>query len=133
MDIRDLRYFVTIVEEGSFSRAALRLRIAQPALSVKVRKLEAYLKTQLLLRGPHGVKPTEAGKLLLLRARAIVADLSRAEAEIRSLGHQPSGTVRIGLPGTISGILSVPLIARTRKKLSGNQNNNLRGDEWFCT
>ena len=115
MDIRDLRYFVTIVEEGSFSRAALRLRIAQPALSVKVRKLEAYLKTQLLLRGPHGVKPTEAGKLLLLRARAIVADLSRAEAEIRSLGHQPSGTVRIGLPGTISGILSVPLIARTRK------------------
>jgi LysR family nitrogen assimilation transcriptional regulator len=115
LDIRDLRYFVAIVEEGSFSRAALRLRVAQPALSLKVRKLEASLKTQLLLRGPHGVQPTDAGKLLLLRARAIVTDLSRAEAEIRSLGQKTSGTVRIGLPGTISGILSVPLIARTRK------------------
>ncbi|SMO56003.1 LysR family transcriptional regulator, nitrogen assimilation regulatory protein [Thalassovita litoralis] len=116
MDTRKLRYFATIVEEGSFSRAATRLNVAQPALSLHVKTLEQQLGTPLLIREAHGVRPTEAGALLAQRACAVLAELERTEDEIRSFGKMPSGTVRIGLPGTISGILAVPLIARTRER-----------------
>lgn len=115
MDIKQLRYFIAIVEEGSFSRAAQRIRIAQPALSLQVRKMEEALQTKLLLRGPQGVLPTEAGELLVKSARNILTSLSQTEDDLRSMGNEPSGVVRIGLPGTISSILSVPLIARIRK------------------
>lgn len=115
MDLKQLKYFVAIVEEGSFSKAALRVRIAQPALSLQVRKMEERLQTPLLVRRPQGVQPTEAGLMLLDRARTILTYMSQTEDEVRSLGRDPSGIVRIGLPGTISTILSVPLIARTRR------------------
>lgn len=115
MDIKQLRYFVAIVEEGSFSKAAKRVRIAQPALSLQVRKMEDALQTKLLLRGPQGVLPTEAGDLLVTSARKILTDLSQTEDDLRSMGREPSGVVRIGLPGTISSILSVPLIGRIRR------------------
>lgn len=114
MDLRQLRYFLAIAEEGSFSRAAGRLGVAQPALSLHVRKMEEALGTPLLLRGPHGVSTTEAGELLARRARTLLEDFDQTEEEVRSLGQEPTGTVRLGLPGTISGILSVPLIARCR-------------------
>jgi LysR family nitrogen assimilation transcriptional regulator len=116
MDIKQLRHFLAIVEEGSFSRAALRIGVAQPALSLRVRKMEEALGTPLLLRSAGGVTPTEAGELLARRARTLLADLDRTEEEIRSLGAEPSGKVRIGLPGTISGIVSVPLIALMRAR-----------------
>ncbi|SEM36551.1 regulatory helix-turn-helix protein, lysR family [Roseovarius azorensis] len=96
MDIKQLRYFVAIVEEGSFSKAAQRVRIAQPALSLQVRKMEEALQTKLLLRGPQGVLPTEAGELLVTSARKILTDLSNTEDDLRSMGREPSGVVRIG-------------------------------------
>lgn len=116
MDIKQLRYFVAIVEGGSFSAAAKQLRIAQPALSLQIRKIEDDLGIKLLLRGPQGVTTTEAGETLLHSARKILSDLSQTEDELRSMGQEPSGIVRIGLPGTISSILAVPLIARIRRK-----------------
>lgn len=115
MDIRQLRYFLAIVEEGSFSRAATRVNVAQPSLSIHIRKMEERLGTPLLLRGAHGVTPTEAGEVLAARARLMLADMAQTEEEIRSLGREPSGTVRVGLSGTISGILAVPLIARMHR------------------
>lgn len=116
MDLRQLRYFLAIVEEGSFSNAAKRLNVAQPALSLHVRKIEEELATPLLLRGPHGVTETEAGALLARRARTLLADLDRTKEEVRSLGQEPVGTVRLGLPGSISGILSLPLIVQCRAR-----------------
>lgn len=116
MDLRQLRYFLAIVEEGSFTRAAQRVNVAQPALSLHVRNMEEALGTPLLLRAPQGVSATEAGELLARRARSLLMDLERTEEEVRSLGREPMGTVRLGLPGTISGILSVPLIARCRDR-----------------
>lgn len=116
MDLRQLRYFLAIVEEGSFTRAAQRVNVAQPALSLHVRNMEEALGTPLLLRAPQGVTATEAGELLARRARSLLMDLERTEEEVRSLGREPMGTVRLGLPGTISGILSVPLIARCRER-----------------
>lgn len=119
LDIRRLRYFLTTVEEGSFSRAAQRLNVAQPALSLHVHKMEEALGVRLLFRGSKGVVPTEEGALLALRARTLLADLEQTEDEIRSFGKEPAGTVRLGLPGTISHILSVPLITRCRARYPG--------------
>lgn len=119
MDIRQLRYFLAIVEEGSFSRAAQRVHVAQPALSLHVRRMEEALGASLLIRGPGGVVATEEGELLASRARAILADMAQTEEAIRSFSGEPSGTVRLGLPGTISEILSVPLIARAQDLYPG--------------
>ncbi|MGN0934109.1 LysR family transcriptional regulator [Falsigemmobacter intermedius] len=110
MDIRQLRYFVAIAEQGSFSRAAALLHVAQPALSLHVRNMEADLGTKLLFRSPKGVIPTEAGAVLLCHARTIIGQLAVAEEEVRGQQADPSGEVRLGLPGTIGEVLSVPLI-----------------------
>lgn len=112
LDLRRLRYFLAIVEEGAFSRAAARLGVAQPALSLHVRRMEEELGTPLLLRSAAGVTPTEAGALLAERARGILADVERIEEEVRGLGAAPAGLVRIGLPGTIADMVAAPLIAR---------------------
>ncbi|TDK41205.1 LysR substrate-binding domain-containing protein [Antarcticimicrobium luteum] len=116
MDIRQLRYFVAIVEQGSFSRAAVILHVAQPALSLHVRNIEAELGTSLLFRTPKGVVPTEAGEILLRNARTIIDQLTITEEEVRGHQNDPAGVVRLGLPGTISEILSVPLIMAARSR-----------------
>ena len=72
IDMRQLRYFVAIVEQGSLSRAAEFLRVAQPAPSLHVRNMEADLGTALLFRSPRGVEPTEAGSILLRHARTFL-------------------------------------------------------------
>ncbi len=110
MDLRQLRYFVAIIEQGSFSRAANVLHIAQPALSLHVRNMEAELGAPLLFRSPKGVLPTEAGITLLRHARIILDQFLIAEEEVRGFQNDPSGEVRLGLPGTISQLLAVPLI-----------------------
>lgn len=110
MDIRQLRYFVAIVEQGSFSRAAQFLHVAQPALSLHVRNMETDLGTALLFRSPRGVEPTEAGAILLRHARIVLDQMTVAEEEIRGHQNDPAGEVRLGVPGTIGQILAVPLI-----------------------
>lgn len=116
MDLRRLRYFVAIVEHGSFSRAATALHVAQPALSLHVRNLEADLGTSLLFRSPQGVRPTEAGEILLRNARMIIDQFAATQHEIRGHAAEPEGEVRLGLPGTISETLAVPLILATNRR-----------------
>lgn len=116
MDLRQLRYFVAIVEQGSFSKAAATLNVAQPALSLHVRNMEADLGTPLLFRSPQGVVVTEAGEILLRNARLIIDQFAIVQEEIRGHEAEPSGEVRLGLPGTISQILSVPLIIAARRR-----------------
>jgi len=119
MDVRQLRYFVAIVEQGSFSRAAHVLNVAQPALSAHVRNMEADLGTQLLFRSPQGVVPTEAGMTMLRNARLIIDQFVVTEAEVRGHAAEVRGEVRIGIPGTISQKLSVPLILAVRARYPG--------------
>ena len=119
MDLRQLRYFIAIAEQGSFSKAATLLNVAQPALSLHVRNMEADLNTLLLFRSPQGVVPTEAGNILLKNARIILDQLTVTIEEIRGSEAHPAGEVRLGLPGTISQILSVPLITAARKHYPG--------------
>ncbi len=116
MDFRQLRYFLAIVEQGSITRASVTLGVAQPALSLHIKNMEQELGTRLLDRSRSGVTPTEAGALLERRARGILEDLARTEDDVRTLDTDPTGIVRIGLPGTISGIIALPLIEAARKR-----------------
>jgi LysR family nitrogen assimilation transcriptional regulator len=115
VDLRQLRYFVSIVQCGSISRASLQLNIAQPALSLHVRNMEADLGLPLLFRTPQGVQPTEAGLILLRNARLIIEQFEVAQREIRGSAAEPSGEVRLGLPSSISPLLGVPLVLAARK------------------
>lgn len=119
MDLRQLKYFIAIVECGAFSRAAQQLNVAQPSLTQHVQNMEAELGAKLLSRSRSGVVPTEEGVLLLERARAILGDFGRMREEIASVRNEPVGTVRLGLPTTVSDILSVPLITRCRDRYPG--------------
>ena len=116
MDLRQLRYFTAIVEQGSFSKAALKLRVAQPALSQHLRHMEDELGVALLHRGTRGVQPTEAGERLLTKARIILAEFAELRDSVRGEQAAPAGEVRIGLPGTVSEQFSVPLIEATQDR-----------------
>jgi LysR family nitrogen assimilation transcriptional regulator len=119
MDLRQLRYFSSVVELGSFSRAAKHLRVAQPALSQHVRHMEDELGVALLHRTAHGVLPTEAGERLLRHAKTILAEFAEIADSVRGQNTAPRGDVRFGLPGTVSEILAVPLIEEARARYPG--------------
>ncbi len=100
MELRHLRYFVAIAEERSFTRAAERLWVAQPGLSTQIRRLETELGVQLFERHSRGVDLTEAGELLLERARSALAAAEVARCTGRDLQTGVVGTVRLGLSTT---------------------------------
>jgi len=112
MEIRQLKYFISIIDCGSLSKAAEQLYIAQPSLSLQIMALEKEFKTQLLLRSSHGVTPTEAGKLLYQRAQLLLRQVERIPQEIKQGSGSESGKVLIGLPTTIAKILAFPLFNR---------------------
>lgn len=96
MELRHLRYFITVADELNFTRAAMRLRTAQPSLSQQIRNLESEIGTSLLARTRHKVELTEAGKVFLAEARLIVAQAERAVLQARQVGQQGGATVTIG-------------------------------------
>ncbi len=116
MDLRQFRYFLSIVERGSFSRAAEVLNVAQPALSLHVRNMEEDLGVKLLFRGPHGVTTTEAGEILFRHAKSVLDQVNQIRDEILEHEVEPSGVVHLGLPVTISENLSVPLLLAAQKR-----------------
>lgn len=95
MDFRHLRYFVAVAEEGTFTRAARRLYIAQPALSKQIQDLEEEIGTRLLVRSARGAALTAPGAELLEHARAIIEREARARERIRGLAGAP-GVPRAG-------------------------------------
>lgn len=117
MDVRQLRYFVAIAEEGSLSAAAQRLNVAQPALSQHVIALEKRLDVKLLERSPRGVTLTQPGEVLLTHARGILSALDATVEAVRQSGAEPRGEVAFGLPSSIAMVLSVPLAETVRLEL----------------
>jgi LysR family nitrogen assimilation transcriptional regulator len=110
MDLKQLEYFVRVAELGSFTRAAIALDIAQPALSRQVRLLEVELRQNLLTRNGRGAVPTEAGKLLL-------AQVERAREELGRVRGSLAGRVAIGLPTSLARVLTVPLTRAFRQNM----------------
>ncbi|CAM4271048.1 LysR substrate-binding domain-containing protein [Bordetella muralis] len=110
MDLRQLRYFTRIVELESITAAAETLHIAQPSLSQHVANLENELETQLLLRGPAGVRATDAGKLLYRHAKMVLRQVEEAKSALKHGRDTPAGHVTIGLPTSTSRVLALPLI-----------------------
>ena len=111
MDLRHLKVFVEIVRQGSFTRAAERLHIAQPAVSVTLRKLEEELDLTLLNRQEKHLTLTAEGETLLRHAERILADFNTAETEMAELRGLTRGEVRIGIPPMMSSYY-FPLIIR---------------------
>lgn len=119
MQLRHLRYFVKIVEAGSFSRAAALIPVAQPALSQQIAALEEELGVVLLHRSARGARPTAAGAALYTEAASILSRMERIPQIVRSLGGDYQGVVRIGMSSTLASFLAGELMEKCRAALPG--------------
>ena len=114
MELRQLRYFIRVVELGSMGRAALDLGVGTPALSQQISRLEGELSTRLLQRTTTGVLPTDAGLAFFRQAQLAIrhADAAaQAARQARLAGH-----VSIGLAPSTSGVLALPLLEAMRER-----------------
>ncbi|MBO5164608.1 MAG: LysR family transcriptional regulator [Ruminococcus sp.] len=116
MDIRVLKYFLTVAREQSYSIAAERLFLSQPTLSRQIKELEEELGKTLFIRSNKGVTLTEEGMILRKRAEEIVELLDKAEQEVKNSSDSVSGKVYIGAGETYA----IKLIADTAKKLQSD-------------
>lgn len=107
MRLGQLRDFLSILEAGSVRGAARRLTVSQPALTKSLRQLEGELGVKLFQRTPTGVVPTRFGKALSVRARAVRAELRKAEEELGKLTGNEYGSVAVGV-GTVVTTLVMP-------------------------
>lgn len=114
MELRQLRYFVAIVDHGSLSRAARVLHIVQPALTQQIQQLEEELGTSLLHRSAQGMQATDAGKIFYEHALAILKQVADAKSAVNQSTDKPSGTVALGIPQSASGALALPLLKAVR-------------------
>jgi len=117
MQFRQLRYFVKIVDAGSFSRAASIVHVAQPALSQQVAELEERLGVMLLQRSARGVRPTAAGEVLYKEASAILHQLDQLPGMLRSGSGEPEGTVSLGFVSSLAPKLVGGILEECRTRL----------------
>lgn len=127
MDLRQLKYFVQIVESGSLAKASRQLYIAQPALSQHVAKLEAEVGKPLLIRTAKGVTPTENGAALHHHARFMLRQLDQALSIARQEPGTVHGMVSVGLAATTVCAVGVPFMRRIREKYPGIVLNVVEG------
>jgi LysR family nitrogen assimilation transcriptional regulator len=115
MELKQLGFFLGVAESGSFSKAAVRLSVAQPILSRQIKLLEEELGVELLYRNGRGVVLSEAGKMLETYAHNIVNLVEQAQSEIGTLRSMPQGRVAIAMPPSIGWMLTGPLVLRCRE------------------
>jgi DNA-binding transcriptional LysR family regulator len=115
VDLRHLRYFVAVAEELNFSRAAQRLRMAQPPLSVAIRQLEQEIGASLFARTSREVKLTEAGEALLEGARRTLAEASAAVSAAQRVAAGEVGVLRIGYNWS-AGFDTLPIVGQAFKR-----------------
>lgn len=114
MTLRQLHYFLRILELKSFSKAAANLHIAQPALGLQIRKLEEELGVPLLNRHSRGVTPTEAGLILREHAQTVLRQVERAKLALVDFAGPPRGKVAVGVTPTVNMMLAASLVSRCR-------------------
>lgn len=111
MNIDILKIFVTVAEQKHFSRAAELLNLSQPGVSMHIRNLENEFETTLIHRSPKHVQLTEAGNILYIRAKQMLALYEEAKQEINELHNVVTGTLRIGASFTIGEYLLPKILA----------------------
>ncbi|HVJ54208.1 MAG TPA: LysR substrate-binding domain-containing protein [Aliidongia sp.] len=116
MELRHLRYFVAVAEELHFTRAAERLGIKQPPLSLQIRQLEQELGTPLFYRLTRGVELTEAGGVLLEEAYRILSQVEQAKIGVRSRARGDTGSIHLGFAGATYFQPLVPGIVRAYRE-----------------
>lgn len=117
MNLNQIETFVHVAEHGSFSKAALVLGVAQPALSRQVRALETELRTALLLRNGRGVELTDAGRRLLEHGHEILQGVQLAREDLLAQRNEPVGQVVIAMPPTVARLITLPLIEAFRAEM----------------
>jgi len=127
MDMRQLRYFVQIVESGSLAKASRQLFIAQPALSQQMARLEDEVGKPLLVRSSRGVAPTENGEALYHHAKFMLRQLDQAVSVARQETAAVSGRVTFGLAPTTVCQVGLPLLQHLRVKYPGVLLNIVEG------
>jgi DNA-binding transcriptional LysR family regulator len=116
VSLRQLEYFVAVVDEGSFTAAAARLHVSQPGLSHQIQTLERQLRGPLLERLPRGVRLTPAGRTALPHARASLAHAERASTSAMRASGVDAGELHVGTLYSISvGVLPAALRTWRRK------------------
>ncbi len=115
MELRQLRYFVTLAEARNFHRAAERLHISQPPLTVAIRKLEEELGTALFVRGSRGVTLTPAGRAALDVAHATLTQADRFREVVREGADGERGRLRVGFVGSATFELLPRIIPQYRR------------------
>jgi len=113
MDLRQLGYFVRVVELGSLTRAATVLRIAQPALGIQIKKLEVEFGAPLLVRHSRGVEPTDVGALLFEQAKALLTNAESLKNRINDYKGPPRGHVSLGVPPIVHSV-PIEVVERCR-------------------
>src|SRR5215472_7445053 len=118
MELRHLRYFIAVAEEGHMTRAAARLGIQQPPLSQQIRSLEAELQVQLFRRKPRGVELTPAGDAFLAEARTILDRAQHAALAARRAARGEAGRLGLGFTSSASFHPLVPRVIREFREMS---------------
>ena len=116
MELRYLLYFATVAEQRSFTRAAGKLRIAQPAISQQIRTLEEELGVKLLLRTKRSVRLTAAGQVFLREAKDILNRVEQSRAHVRQAAQGATGTLAIGCFGWTTSLFLPELIHAYRTR-----------------
>ncbi|MFI8306624.1 LysR family transcriptional regulator [Streptomyces sp. NPDC085927] len=111
MDVKQLKALVTVAEVGSVTRAAELLHLVQPAVTRQIRTLEEELGVPLFQRTRQGMRPTDAGQIMVDRARRALSELERARAEVQPRSGQVTGIVTVGLLESTSDLLAEQLVA----------------------
>lgn len=115
MELRQLRYFVAVVDAGSITRACDSLHVVPSAVSHQLRLLEEELGSSLLLRSGIGVSPTSAGNALYSHARTILRQVEDAKSSVAFEESHISGSVVIGIAGSTAQLCAVPILAASRQ------------------
>lgn len=109
MDIRTLRYFVEVVRQQSFTRAAEKLYVTQPTISKMLKNLEDELNCTLLIRDGRKLLMTDTGQVVFERGLAILDEFRQLEAELSDINHLNKGVLRLGIPPMVGMLMAGPI------------------------
>lgn len=119
MNLRQLEIFLAVARQGSFTAAADKLPMAQPAVSLAIQKLEESLDAKLFVRDKSGASLTDEGRVLVRHAEAVLSQLENARQDIGAFSRLASGHITLGAPAMVAGYVLPALLSSFRAKFPG--------------